>query len=99
MQVLNELANVARRKMLMSWAETNAFLDPIRELLTVHPLTIQTHEIGLALAERYQFSIHESMIAAAALHAECDILLSEDMHDGLLINDGLRVVNPFRAAG
>jgi predicted nucleic acid-binding protein len=57
LQVLNELANVARRKMQMSCTETNAFLDPIRELLTVHPLTIQTHETGLALAERYQLLI------------------------------------------
>jgi predicted nucleic acid-binding protein len=98
-QVLNELANVARRKMQMSWAETNAFLDPIRELLTVHPLTLKTHETGVALAERYQLSIYDSMIVAAALHAECDILWSEDMHDGLLIDDGLRIVNPFRAPG
>jgi predicted nucleic acid-binding protein len=39
------------------------------------------------------------MIAAAALHAECGVLWSEDMHDGLLIHDGLRVVNPFRVPG
>jgi len=98
-QVLNELANVARRKMQMSWVETNAFLDSLRELLTIHPLTLQTHKTGLAIAERYRLSVNDSMIAAAALHAECDILWSEDMHDGLLINDSLRVVNPFRATG
>lgn len=36
-QVLNELANVARRKMQMSWDETHAFLNTLRGLLTVHP--------------------------------------------------------------
>jgi predicted nucleic acid-binding protein len=51
-QVLNELTNVARRKMQMSWADTNAFLRMLRGLLTVHPLTVETHETGLALAER-----------------------------------------------
>lgn len=96
-QVLNELANVARRKMRMSWAETHAFLDMLRRLLTVHPLTVETHETGLALAERYGFSTYDAMIAASALHAGCDTLWSEDMQDGLALDEGLRIVNPFRA--
>ena len=54
-QVLNELANVARRKMQLSWAETHALLGTLRGLLTVHPLTLDTHETGLELAERYGF--------------------------------------------
>ena len=97
-QVLNEVANVARRKMQMSWPETHAFLDILHQLLTVHPLTVETHQTGLALAERYQLSTHDSMIAAAALTAGCDSLLSEDMPDGLRINNRLRVTNPFRPA-
>jgi|SRR5271165_662677 len=38
-QVLNEIANVARRKMGLSWSETRAFLSVIRGLLPVQPLT------------------------------------------------------------
>ena len=64
MQVLNELANVARRKMQMSWDETHAFLNMLRGLLTVHPITVDIHETGLRLAERYGLSIYNSMIAA-----------------------------------
>jgi predicted nucleic acid-binding protein len=56
-QVLNELANVARRKMQMDWNETHALLDMLRRLLAVHPLTTDIHETGLRLAERYGFSI------------------------------------------
>jgi antitoxin MazE len=52
-QVLNEIANVARRKMAMSWAETRAFLSTVRALLPVQPITIDIHETGLSLAERY----------------------------------------------
>ena len=48
-QVLNEITNVARRKMGMSWTETRAFLSMIRGLLLVQPLTIDSHETGLAL--------------------------------------------------
>jgi predicted nucleic acid-binding protein len=97
-QVLNELANVARRKMQMSWDDTHALLTTLRGLLTVHPLTLDIHETGLTLAERYGFSIYDAMIAAAAIHAGCDTLWSEDMQHGMAIDEGLRIVNPFRAA-
>jgi predicted nucleic acid-binding protein len=97
-QVLNEIANVARRKMQMSWPETHAFLDMLRGLLAVHPLTVETHETGLRLAERYGFSTYDAMIAAAALHAGCDTLWSEDMQHGMALDEGLRIINPFHVA-
>jgi predicted nucleic acid-binding protein len=97
-QVLNELANVARRKMRMTWPDTHALLSTLRGLLTVQAITIETHETGLAFAERYNLSTYDAMIAAAAFHADCDILWSEDMQDGMTLSDGLRIVNPFRAA-
>jgi predicted nucleic acid-binding protein len=98
-QVLNEVANVARRKMQLSWQETRGFLSSLRELLTVHPVTVDTHERGLALAERHQLSIYDALIAASALLAKCDRLWSEDMQDGMAIERRLRIVNPFRAPG
>ena len=98
-QVLNELANVARRKMQMSWADTHALLDLLRGLLTVHPLALETHEAGLRLAERYGFAIYDAMIVAAALNAGCTTLWSEDMQHDMTLDEGLRIVNPFRDAG
>jgi len=94
-QVLNEIANISRRKMGLSWAETRNFLLMIRGLLKVEPITIEIHDVGISLAERYQLSVYDSMIVSAALSAECDTLLSEDLQDGLLINGRLRVLNPF----
>ena len=97
-QVLNEITNVARRKMRLSWDETGAFLSLIRGLLPVEPVTLITHETGLALAQRYRLSIYDAMIVASALLADCDRLWSEDMQDGLVIDGRLRIVDPFREA-
>lgn len=97
-QVLNELANVSRRKMQMSWDEIHALLNTLRGLLTVHSITVETHEVGLRIAERYGLSIYDSMIAASALEAGCDTLWSEDMQHGLKLDEGLRIANPFRGA-
>ena len=98
-QVLNEIANVARRKMGLSWPETHAFLSMIRGLLPVQPITIEIHEAGLALAERYGLSTYDAMVAASALLGDCDTLWSEDMQHGMVLDDRLRILNPFRAAG
>lgn len=97
-QVLNELTNVARGKMRMSWPDAHAFLSMLRGLLTVQPITIETHETGLALAERYNLSTYDAMIAASALHADCDTLWSEDMQHGMALDERLRIVNPFLVA-
>ena len=96
-QVLNELANVARRKMRLPWTETDAFLSMVRALLQVHAMTLEIHETGLGLAERYRVSTYDAMIIASALHACCDTLWSEDMQDGMVIEESLRIANPFIA--
>jgi predicted nucleic acid-binding protein len=95
-QVLNEIANVARRKMRLSWQETRSFVSAIRGLLTVQPLTVETHEDGLRIAERYGLSIYDAMIVAAASRASCDTLWSEDMQHGMVFSGPMRIVNPFR---
>lgn len=98
-QVLNEIANVARRKMQMSWSETHAFLNSLRGLLTVYPLSVDIHETGLGLAERYGFSTYDAMVVASALHAGSPTLWSEDMQHGMKLKEGLRILNPFRTPG
>ena len=61
----------------------------------VEDLTIQTHQVGHAITERYKFSVYDAVIVAAALIAGCTTLWCEDMHDGLLLEERLRIINPF----
>ena len=94
-QVLNEFANVARRKHSLSWEQLGQALEGIRHFCDVRPLTVSTHEQGLALAQRYQLGLYDAMIAAAALEAGCDTLLSEDFEAGQLFEGRLTINNPF----
>ncbi|MGO4395637.1 PIN domain-containing protein [Variovorax sp. M-6] len=94
-QVFNEFANVARRKLGMAWSDIEDFLEMLRALCRVEPITIATHDLGRQVAERYQLSVYDAMIAASALLAGCETLYSEDMHAGLCIDGRLTVVNPF----
>jgi predicted nucleic acid-binding protein len=94
-QVLNETLVNCRRKAGLNWDETNAFLAGVRALCPVDDVTLQTHEVGRALAERYGLSIYDAMIVASALLADCTVLWSEDMQDGLMVEGRLRIANPF----
>ncbi|PIP38513.1 MAG: VapC toxin family PIN domain ribonuclease [Desulfobacterales bacterium CG23_combo_of_CG06-09_8_20_14_all_51_8] len=94
-QILNEIANVARRKLSMPWGEINELLSLIRYLCPVEPLTIETHEQGIRIARQYKLSTYDAMIVAAALIAGCEVLYSEDMQNGLLVDNQLHIRNPF----
>jgi len=94
-QVLNEFASVASRKLGMTWPEIKEALAPIRVVCEVAPITVETHDLGLEIAESYGFSVYDSLIVAAALLAGCEILFSEDFQDGQRINDQLVISNPF----
>jgi predicted nucleic acid-binding protein len=53
--------------------------------------------MGLDLSIQHNLSIYDSMIVAAALEADCDVLWSEDMQHGMIFAGRLRVANPFAA--
>ena len=97
-QVLNEFAAVASRKLRMPWPDINEVLTQVRAVCEVQALTVQTHEQALKLAERYGLSLYDALIVSAALLAGCKTLWSEDMQDGQVINRKLTIRNPFARA-
>ena len=94
-QVLNEFASVTMRKIGLRLAEVQELLTGIRHFCRVEPITLDTHELGLAYRDRYGYSICDSMILAAATLAGCRTLMSEDMQAGRTIMGGLVIHNPF----
>jgi predicted nucleic acid-binding protein len=94
-QVLNEFAAAARRKSALSWLEVREALSIVRAMCITHPLTEETHDRGVDIAERYGFSLYDSLIVAAACDAGCAILFSEDLQHRQVIDGALTVRNPF----
>ncbi|MGH8499146.1 MAG: PIN domain-containing protein [Methylococcales bacterium] len=94
-QVLNEFASVASRKLRMTYAEIRDAQRMIRAICQIQAVTIDTHDLGLDIAERYGFSLYDSMIVSSALLSGCAILYSEDMQHSQKIEDRLTVTNPF----
>lgn len=94
-QVLNEFAVVALRKLKIRLNEVREILDTIRAVCAVEPITVETHDRGLAVFERYRFSFYDSILVGTALISGAKILYSEDLQHGQIIDNQLRVTNPF----
>ena len=104
MQVLNEFANVLRKKRAMPVADIQTLSNTLIEVCEVHDVRVRTHQMALALMNRYNFSLYDANIVAAAGLSGCAVLYSEDMQDGLNIKlpefakgSTLTLRNPFRS--
>lgn len=50
---------------------------------------------ALDIKSRYKLQYYDSLIIATALENVCDILYSEDMQHGLVVDNQLKIINPF----
>lgn len=66
-----------------------------------HVLTEYSEDLLCTAADlrlNYRFQFWDSLIVASALSCNADIIYSEDMHDGLLVQKKLRIINPFNVS-
>lgn len=94
-QILNEFASVARRKLKMSWPEIQLAVSSFLVFLPKPiAISLEAHKKALEIAERFGYGFYDSLVIASALEAGCETLYSEDMNHGQNI-EGLRICNPF----
>ena len=94
-QVLNEFTSVVRRKLSWDWAQVDAALAVISELMgAARPLTADIHTHAVKLARGNTLSFYDALVIAAAAHAGCRVLLTEDLQHGRRFG-GVTVENPF----
>jgi predicted nucleic acid-binding protein len=95
-QILNEFSDVARRKIRLSWDEVRQALREIQIFCSDPvPITMDTHEHALIIAERHDIRIYDALILASALRSKCTTLYTEDLQDGQVIDGRLTIRNPF----
>lgn len=95
-QVVQEFFNVALRRFAqpMTAGEGEQYLGIVfRPLLAIHSSQALYGE-ALQLSTKFSLSWYDSLIVAAALEGQCEILYSEDLQHGQQFGD-LRVDNPF----
>jgi len=93
-QVISEFINVTRRQLDLSKADIVTYCADLLKDCEIIPVSCDTLTNAAALIQRYDFQIFDSIIVAASIEANCTILYSEDMQDGLVIGK-LTILNPF----
>jgi len=95
-QVVNECSHVLRRRLNWQTAQIAEELLSILQLVQLQQVDMQTIQQAWIIAARYGFSHYDSLIIASSLISHCEILYSEDLQHGQVIQNRLTVINPFR---
>lgn len=94
-QVVNEVCSNLIRKQSFDETRINQLIARFYFAHLVVDLNEQILLSASALRVRYNFSFWDGIIVASALSANAVTFYSEDMHDGLLVENKLKIVNPF----
>ena len=95
-QVINEVSNNMIRKLNFSNQEVREFVESCYARYKIINFSEELFVVASKIRENYNISYYDSLIVSAGLRADATILYSEDMQDGLLVGNQLRIVNPFR---
>ncbi|MEZ4829254.1 MAG: PIN domain-containing protein [Bacteroidia bacterium] len=94
-QVLKEFANILYKKFHANWQSVIAARNEVESNFQVVGNSPESIRNACKIAEKYSFSSYDSLIIATALESDCKILYSEDLQHNQLIEEILRIKNPF----
>ena len=93
-QIINEVSNTLLRYKHEE-VEIRKYIEQLCKACTIQDFTKEIVLTASSLRERYSLSFWDSILVGSALFSECNILVSEDMQDGLKIDGKLLIKNIF----
>ena len=96
-QILSEFSNVHYRKLKINPDEISEMILEISRNCDVKPINISTVTNALAILNRYKYAFFDSLILSTAIENNCNILYSEDMHAGHVLENTITIINPFES--
>lgn len=95
-QVINEICSVLKRKVNFSETEISQLIEEFEQQCQVMDVTTSILKRASQLRMNYHLSFWDGLIVASALSGNANILYSEDMQDGLIVEERLTIINPFK---
>lgn len=96
LQTLNEVSNVLFKKFSLNSIQIKNHLNNVEmvcsDIIPVHRYTIDK---ALELKEHYGYSYFDCLMLASAIESNCQIIFTEDMSNGQIIENVLTIANPF----
>ncbi|MBI5875316.1 MAG: PIN domain-containing protein [Deltaproteobacteria bacterium] len=98
-QVLGEFFYAITKKGFKNRKEAEEIVLDLTENFRIAPINKSTVIKAIGLHLRYTYSYWDGLIIASALEKGCKILYSEDLQSGHIIENILKIVNPFKEIG
>jgi predicted nucleic acid-binding protein len=95
-QVVSEYLNYMRKEYKIEKRKLIRACAMWLKRCTVQPVCGSTIELASRLIDKYDFQLFDGIIVASALEANCDVLYSEDMQHGQVIEVSMKIINPYR---
>jgi len=96
-QVINEVCVNLIKKARFSEQQVQQLIESFYAKYVVVELSKPLLLEASTLRVRYPFSFWDSIVVSSALHADASVLYSEDMQDGLVVENRMSVINPLKA--
>lgn len=94
-QVLQELTNIITRKFKFSYIDAQVAMKESCQNNYLHTNSYKTILDACRISQQNGFSFYDSLIISAAIECSCGILYSEDMNNGQIIDNKIKIINPF----
>jgi len=94
-QVLGEFFNVLVKKIGKRKEEAREMVVNLLRTFEITEIKKTSVLKATEVSIKYKYSYWDSLIVASALEANCSILYTEDMQNGQVIENRLKIVNPF----
>jgi len=95
-QVINEVCRNLLRKHKLDEQSIVKLVMSFYSKYQVISFDLNILESASNIRTQYNISFWDSLIVSCALSADVDILYSEDMQDGLILDKKLTIINPFK---
>ena len=95
-QVIGEFSSILYRKYnhsieIIKWA-----INDFKNNFSIRVIETGTVEKALEIMDTYKYSFWDSLIMASAIESNCTILYTEDCQHNQVVENQLRIVNPFK---
>ena len=95
-QVINEFIWVMNRKFSVQMERLRDLGVKLLQRFDIALIDQRTILKALDIAIGYKYSYWDSLIIASTLENDCSICYSKDMQHGQVIEDRLKIINPFK---
>ncbi|RLB95640.1 MAG: PIN domain nuclease [Deltaproteobacteria bacterium] len=95
-QIINEICINLIKKIQFPEQDIPELIESFYDKYSILEINKEILLRASELRIRYIFSFWDSLVVASALYSDADILYSEDMQHSFMVENKIKIVNPFK---